>query len=350
MTTMLAEELLDSMKDYIRRNESRSEFLAALEQPAQALQKAEVAYLAQGEYNLNYTVTVGTRKFVLRINTGSQMLLENQIAYEYKALQLLSVSGVTPCPYYLDDSRRELPYGLLIMEFLPGDPLDYSSDLRHAARTLARIHGLDFNASATEFLVKEPGPFTGIYNEVERLLDSYLACSRARSETARLLKEIFVLAGDRKKGEQYLLAEPWLRVINTELNSHNFIVNRQTDRCFLIDWEKPIYGEPAQDLSMFLIPTTTLWKRDYILSREEKEDFLDEYRRHLPPCLYADTLRDRVEMFTFFTQLRAVAWCAMAWAEYTSPGRPLSNDDTFQKIKMYIEPEFLNWLFKAYIS
>jgi hypothetical protein len=118
----------------------------------------------------------------------------------------------------------------------------------------------------------------------------------------------------------------------------------------LIDWEKPIYGEPAQDLSMFLIPTTTLWKRDYILSKEEKESFLSEYLNRLPPCFYSDSLRDRVEMFTFFTQLRAVAWCAMAWTEYIQPNRLLSNDDTFKKIKMYIKPEFLTDLFKAYIK
>ena len=350
MSKVLAEKLLTDVKNYIRRNLARPEFLTALALPPDAGQDFEVSYLAQGEYNLNYTVAFGPRKFVLRINTGSQMLLENQIAYEYKALQLLNCSTVTPRPYWLDDSHQELPYGLLIMEFLAGEPLDYKYDLLKAARTLACIHGIDYAAPETSFLVKEPGSFTGIYNEVARLLQTYSSCPQARTETAGLLEKIFIQAGDRKKDEQYLLGEPWLRVINTELNSHNFIVNRPTDQCFLIDWEKPIYGEPAQDLSMFLIPTTTLWKRDYILSREEEENFLHEYLHQLPPCLHSDTLQDRVEMFKFFNQLRAVSWCAMAWTEYIRSDRPLSNDDTFKKIEMYIEPDFITNLFKAYVK
>ena len=57
--------------------------------------------LGQGEYNLNYTFAhpVTGQKLVLRINTGSQMHLENQIGYEYAALQALAPSGRTPRPF-----------------------------------------------------------------------------------------------------------------------------------------------------------------------------------------------------------------------------------------------------------
>jgi hypothetical protein len=46
-------------------------------------------------------------------------------------------------------------------------------------------------------------------------------------------------------------------------------------------------------------------------------------------------------MFKFFNYLRAISWCAMAWTEYTEPGRQLVNMDTFEKIKAYIEPSFI---------
>ena len=66
------------------------------------------------------------------------------------------------------------------------------------------------------------------------------------------------------------LEEPVYRCcINTELNSTNFLINGGTYDNFLIDWEKPLYGDPAQDLGHFLAPTTTFWKTDVILSREE---------------------------------------------------------------------------------
>lgn len=330
---MLAEELLDKVKNYVKQNSFVSVF--------DFVQEVTVSFLAQGEYNLNYLLQSGEQKYVLRINTGSQMDLDNQIAYEYKALQLLSRSRVTPRAHYLDDTKQEIPYGILVMEYLPGVPLDYRCDLVKAARTLATIHGIEYTADETKFLVKESGPFTGIYHEAGRLLEKYYACPQANPQAVRLFEKIMARAEERKKAEKYLIAEPWLRVINTEINSSNFIVNAQTETCFLIDWEKPIYGEPAQDISHFLIPTTTLWKRDYVLNQEEEELFISVYLNELPPCPQTETLRERVKLFKFFNLLRAVSWCAMAWTEYIKPGRPLSNQDTFTKINRYLEPDFL---------
>jgi len=333
---MLAEELLDPVKRYV----NQIDFGLAL--GLQTKTELTVEFLAQGEYNLNYLLQSGQQKFVLRINTGSQMNLENQIAYEFKALQLLGNSNVTPQAFYLDDTQQKIPHGLLVMEYLPGRPLDYRTDLARAAQTLARVHSLEFKDEDVEFLVKEPGPFTGIYNEACRLSERYFACPQANSQTALRLEHYLSKAEERKQEEKYLLKEPWLRVINTEVNSHNFIVNDQAESCFLIDWEKPIYGEPAQDLSHFLIETTTFWKGDYVLSQEEEALFLKAYLQELPSCPQAKTLVDRVEMFKFFNYLRAISWCAMAWTEYTQPGRPLSNHDTFKKIKRYLEPDFLD--------
>jgi hypothetical protein len=74
-------------------------------------------FLAQGEYNINYVLEQEGRKQVLRVNTASQIRQANQIKYEYDALQLLKDSGVTPKPLYLDDSKAEIPYGLLTMEY-----------------------------------------------------------------------------------------------------------------------------------------------------------------------------------------------------------------------------------------
>ncbi len=305
-----------------------------------------VNYLAQGEYNLNYLlITSNAQKYVFRVNTGSQMHLKNQISYEYQALNILQHSGVTPKPYYIDDTMEHFPYGVLVMEYLPGKPLDYKTDLYNASQTFANIHGLEFAKDDTDFLVKEPGPFTGIYNEATSLLSRYFTCSKANIETSRLLEKVIKEAETRKSQEKELLANPWLRIINTEVNSHNFIVNTEKDTCHLIDWEKPILGEPAQDLSHFVISTTTMWKRNYILTREEENFFVDVYLEKLPACPQKSTFKDRLEMFKFFNYVRAVSWCAMAWTEYIEPGRLLSNNDTFDKIKAYIEPQFLKKVF-----
>lgn len=339
---MLSDQLFQLIIHYVNRDDFQSTM--SLDG------RVKVHYLAQGEYNINYLLNSARGKLVLRVNTASQMQLDNQIAYEYQALQLLSRSGVTPRPYFLDDSKEDIPYGLLVMEYLPGEPLDYRYDLEEAAATLARIHSMQFAKNETDFLVKQSGPFSGIYSEARTLLDHFFQCPEASSELKKMLEKLLLTAAEKKKEEEYLLQEPFLAVINTELNSHNFIVNHDRQTCHLIDWEKPILGEPAQDLSMFLIATTTMWKRNYRLSRQEEKSFLRQYLKQLPDCPLKKTLRSRVEMFKFFNYLRAISWCAMAWTEYIKPGRALVNADTFNKINVYLTPEFIRNIFPQIFS
>ncbi|NLP43685.1 MAG: aminoglycoside phosphotransferase family protein [Peptococcaceae bacterium] len=330
---MLRERLLPILQKYINRKDFKSYMLLE--------GSSKISFLAQGEYNLNYLLQTSRGEFVLRINTASQMNLDNQIAYEFQALKLLQNSGVTPRPFYLDDSKKAVPYGLLVMDFLPGEPLDYRKDLLLAASTFAKIHSLEFGEEETDFLVKSDRPFTAIYQEAASLLNKYFSCSRADKGIKGILEKALLKAEDKIKEEEYLLQEPWRVVINTEVNSHNFIVNRGYDICHLIDWEKPIWGEPAQDISMFLIATTTMWKRNYVLGPAEEKAFVNKYLESLPEHPSKVTLDTRIEMFKFFNYLRAISWCAMAWTEYTEPGRQLVNMDTFEKIKAYIEPSFI---------
>ncbi|NLO97491.1 MAG: aminoglycoside phosphotransferase family protein [Peptococcaceae bacterium] len=337
----LSEQLLPDIKKYVQNKD----FCSALS----VGREIEVDFLAQGEYNINYLLHTSGGKFVLRVNTGSQIKVDNQIAYEYKALELLKTSGVTPIPYYLDDSKEKIPYGLLVMEYLPGEPLDYSSDLNKAAATFARIHSLTFAKGQTDFLIQTFGPFSGIFAEAAGYLEKYFNFAHADAEVARLLEKLLLHAEEKKKQEDFLIPNnsPQAKraVINTEVNSHNFIVNKNRQTCHLIDWEKPILGEPAQDLSMFLIPTTTLWKRNYILSPQEEKEFIQAYEQQLMPGSQDPHLKDKIEMFKFFNLLRAISWCAMAWTEYVSPGRLVVNQDTFEKIKLYIQTDFIKRCF-----
>jgi len=344
---MLWQKLLPEIRDYV----NGGKFKNALRIPGQVALEAQ--FLAQGEYNLNYLLQMkdpegaagGAKTFVFRVNTGSQLNLINQIRYEYQALELLKESGVTPLPLYLDDTRQELPYGCLAMEYLPGEPLNYARDLSRSAQTFARIHSLSVPQEEADFLIKVEGPFSVICQEVEELLEPYFDCPAGDLRVKSLLERLLILSQEKRREEKYFVQEPWRAVINTEVNSHNFIVNRKRRTCHLIDWEKPIYGEPAQDLSMFLIPTTTLWKQDTVLTPEQEERFIQSYLQALPPTPESIALRERIESFKFFNLLRAISWCAMAWTEYTQPGRAIVNPDTLVKIKMFIHPEFIRKCF-----
>lgn len=48
-----------------------------------------VKFLAQGEYNINFIIQDKDKKWVFRVNTASQLEIDNQIRYEYNALKTL---------------------------------------------------------------------------------------------------------------------------------------------------------------------------------------------------------------------------------------------------------------------
>jgi len=308
-----------------------------------------VAPLAHGEYNLNYRITAGDLDLVFRINVGTQIQREDQIVYEYQALSLLQGSGVTPRPYFVDDSRRFFDTGVLIMEFLPGEPLDYRRDTAAAAALFARIHQTAVPA-ADNHLIRETAPLSLIWDECAGLLQRYFESERADAAIRDYLKELLRWADAARFGERYYQADPWPCIVNTEVNSGNFIVNRSRGTIHLVDWEMPRWGDPSQDLAHFCSPLTTLWKTDYRMDRQAWRDFLDVYCRNIRDRHLKDTLMERVRLREPFVRLRGISWSAMGWAAYQSDYAGVKNPDTWTKLNQYMNLEFIRSLFDPYLK
>jgi len=304
--------------------------------------------LAQGEYNLNYVVEQDGRRWVLRVNMGSQIQRDDQIVYEYNALCLLAESGVTPRPYFVDDSRTHLPYGVLGMAYLPGETLDYRRDLEAAARLFARVHSAPIEGEHA--LIHEERPLTMTYEECARLLPVYLESPLADLALRAYLGEVLAWAVEARHQEAYFLADPWPCIINTEVNSGNFIANRAQGTLHLVDWEKPLWGDPSQDLSHFSVPTTTLWKTDYRMTPADKRAFLDAYRAAVPDAHLRDTIEARVCLRDPFNCLRGISWSAMAWVMYQTGEHAVRNADTFRKVSAYLDLSFVRGLFDPYME
>jgi len=316
----------------------RSEnFLVPLGIPAGT--QLQFSVLGQGEYNVNYVFNhpVTGQKLVLRINTGSQMHLENQIQYEFSALESLIPSGRTPKPLLCIPEKK-----MLVMEWLPGRALDYRTDLDTAARILADIHSVPVPESCT--LIRPAAPALAIYEECLEMVQHYYDWDAADPVVTDLLKTLVEEIG------RLPLAEPTdvpTCIVNTELNSGNFLIDPQ-GHSHLVDWEKPLLSEPAQDLGHFLAPTTTFWKTDVILTPEQVKAFVKAYTDAVAGRMDCGTL-ERLPHFFTVTCLRGVTWCAMAYREYCQPDRELRNEDTFQKLKAYLEPAFLQNLLDNYV-
>ncbi len=306
----------------------------------------ELVPLGQGEYNVNYSFfhPESGKRLLLRVNTGSQLHLDDQIEYEFSALQNLYPSGRTPKAYFCDNSRSILPHGAMVMEWLPGRALRYESDMADAAAILADIHSTPVPADCR--LIRPACPAASIYEECLQMVEHYLSWDDARPCACRLIEELIKEIGKLPLNTTSQTAPC---MVNTELNSANFLINPGAVS-YLIDWEKPLLSEPAQDLGHFLVPTTTFWKTDTILRPEDVAEFTSLYIKAVDGRIDIRDIGERLPLFFTVTCLRGITWCSMAMKEYSQPGRTIANDDTFSKIKQYLEEDFLENILNNYVK
>lgn len=327
------------MIDLIKKYSKEKRFLERLDIPEN--EEINFSLLAQGEYNANYIFAhpVTGQKLLFRVNTGSQMHLEHQIEYEYKALKDLEVSGRTPKVYYVDGSKELLPYGILVMEFLPGKVMDYQKDLKIGAEILADIHAA--KVSSDSELIPSSNPCNEILDECNEMFRTYEESELADSNKRKQIRRMLDLC--RQKIEHIGDYDGYRCCINTELNSTNFLINEE-GKSYLIDWEKPLLGDPGQDLGHFLAPTTTFWKTDVILSEKETKDFIEYYEKCVGNRYDTSGLAKRVETFIPVTCMRGLTWCAMAWVEYQQPDRAIKNESTWKKLNEYLDQSFIDMI------
>ncbi len=145
------------------------------------------------------------------------------------------------------------------------------------------------------------------------------------------------------------MSDPCPCIINTEVNAGNFIANRERGTLHLIDWEKPLWGDPSQDLSHFCAPMTTLWKTEYQMSEAAKEQFIDTYRAAISNAHLRDPIWERVRLRDPFNYLRGISWSAMAWVAYQTGEHAVQNQDTFIKVTSYLNFDFLRGMFDPYL-
>ena len=329
----------EGLKEYVRSERYRE----ALGLPEKITETYEL--LAQGEYNRNYVFChpASGQEMLLRVNFGSQMHLEDQIGYEYRALQLLSDSGRTPRPFYVDGRKDFLPYGVMVMEYLPGHAMNYETELFRGAGCLADIHSIKLPEDHS--LLSPENPLQAILEECEKMFGVYVESDLADEEKKRKIRKLLDQGWKKVDG----LGEiPYFCCINTELNSTNFLIN-EDGRDYLIDWEKPLYGDPAQDLGHYLAPTTTFWKTDVILEKEQMNRFIHEYIRRVDGRFDVTGLKERTGIYIPVTCLRGITWCAMAWVQYQNPDKEIFNLSTFRKLEAYLDDGFLKRM-EAFIS
>lgn len=311
--------------------------------------QVRVEPLAQGEYNLNYLVTGQGPPLVFRVNIGTQIGREDQIEYEYKTLELLAASGVTPRPIFVDGTKERIGRGVLGMEYLDGVVLSYQKDIEKAAKVLARVHQVRVEEEKNH-LIREQAPLSLIYEECVKLLEKYFNFQPVDVNIRAYLKDLLAWAQEARQGEKHLQADPWLCIVNTEVNSGNFIINPKSGAGWLVDWEMARWGDPSQDVAHFCSPLTTLWKTDYQMDEAKKKFFVNSYLSYISDAHLRDTFAERLALREPFVRLRGIAWSAMAWAAYQTGFEGVRNEDTWRKVLKYMDYKFIRSIFDPYLA
>ncbi len=181
------------------------------------------------------------------------------------------------------------------------------------------------------------------------MLQVYLESDLANPRLRAYLLEVIAWAKEARLQERYFLEDPWYAIVNTEVNNSNWIVNRKANTIHLVDWERPLWGDPSQDLSHFRVPTTTLWKTNYRLTEDDKTAMMSTYKDALSDPHLRDTIEERTRLRDPFNCLRGISWCAMAWVQYQRGNHHLKNPDTAAKLRMYVDLKFVRALFDPYV-
>lgn len=331
-------ERIEGLQEFVRSKEYRE----ALGLPAEQVENYEM--FAHGEYNMNYVFThpVTGKRLLLRVECGSQMHLDNQIEYEALGLRLIENSGHTPHMYYYDNSKKYLDHGVLIEEFLPGGGLDIENDehLAATARALAEVHAV--NVGSDTHLIDPGNSLAAIIEESEQMVKIYMDSDLGDDETKRRIRRLLDRGWEMIEGISD--GDIYRCCINTDVNSTNFLADEQDEngcKVYVIDWEKPLYGDPAQDLGHFLTPTTSFWKTDVIWDRAKMDWFIDEYIKAVDGRFDTEGLRERTHRFITITCLRGITWCAMAWVQYQMESKALFIQSTWDKLSCYLSDPLL---------
>lgn len=324
----------------------------------------ELHRLGMGEHNLNYWFAEpgGQRKFVLRVNVASQPFHDDQVAYEFSALEALLPSGRTPAPLYLDNGPAAPGEGALVISFCEGRELDFDAlqpgDLQCAAQIMADVHAVPVAPDCTLFRPRDP--LRDLFGECLQRFKLYRSSA---FEDARITKwaETFIAAAEEALRTTCDPAD-CTHIVNTETLPSHFLIPESaackavqaakdgrsgrfcTNPGSFVDWERPIIGEVAQDVAYFASPTTTFWDSEFLFPASKVDAFVEDYWRAVDGRFTRGNFDERFRAFRMMTALRSVTWCCRALIRYRGEAGGHTTAKTAQKLPIYLSDDFMELL------
>ena len=324
----------------------------------------ELSPLGMGEHNLNYRIDDETagRSFVLRINVASQPFHDDQVAYEYAALEVLAPSRRAPQPIYLDSSSDAPGKGALVIGFCEGDMLDFDNlrpgDLRCAAQIIADVHAIPIEPDSS--LHRPKDPLRELYEECLERFKVYHASAFEDARITAWARRFIEAAEPPAETQRNPVSSGQVHVVNTETLPSHFLIPETSARAaaenaqqsgpfcenpgYFVDWERPILGEVAQDVAYFVAPTTTYWDSDFLFPTSDVEAFVDDYWRAVDGRFARGDFDERFDAWRKMTALRSVTWCCRALISYNADSNAHRTEKTARKLPVYLSDDFMTLL------
>lgn len=316
-------------------------------------------FLGVGEHNLNFSFCVPSsgRKLVLRINVTKQPFHDDQVAYEYAALQALASSGCTPEAVYLDNSATAPAKGALVIGFCEGGMLDFDhlrpGDLQCAAQLMADVHAVPVADDCSLF--RPDDPMRELFDECVQRFNGYYSSAYEDSRITKWARR-FMAAAEKTLDT----AQPTIdrsHIVNTETLPSHFLVPAQSaadaaatlanktgrfceNPGSFIDWERPVVGEVAQDVAYFTSPTTTYWDSEFMFPKGQVDALVEDYWRAVDGRFTRDGFDERFRAWRMMTALRSTTWCCRALVQYSRAGAH-TTEKAKVKLPIYLSDEFM---------
>ena len=246
---------------------------------------------------------------------------------------------MTPTTFFLDDSTTFFEYGVLIMQYIEGRPLEYKKDLQEAAKIFGTIHSLDTNKIDTSSFLKCENIVEDSLSRSTKYLDGFLKSNKLDVDVKLKITDFLEWAQKNKRHGSYFKKDAWNTINNTQPHAKNFIISDRKRKGFLIDWEKPILSDPSVDLAYFLSPLSTFMTSDYIFTEDERDNFFKTYIMYLDR--YDRDIIERVKIYTPFLYLELLSKLVNKFINIEC-----SEDLEYKRLKQIVNTDFIDRLTK----
>lgn len=207
-----------------------------------------------------------------------------------------------------------VPGGILLVEFVNGQPPKLPDDLPAMAAALARLHDLPVPAP------ERIAPMTRLEQPVQALLASIETNAPFFDRMTMSSQSRAMLADELLYARNYAAqrgADPTeITFALADTHPGNFLIDR-SGKIWFVDLEKAHYGSPAIDLAHASLPTSTQWdpSQGTVLSRAQTIAFYRAYAAVAPERM--GRMRPALTPLRRMTWLRTMAFMAR-WKVQTS--------------------------------